>query len=141
MSSQTMNGALPPSSSDMRLTLDELWRISSLPTRVEPVNEMLRMRLSLHSTSDTVAGSPVTTLNTPAGMPARSASSASASAEYGVSLAGLTMTGQPAASAAPALRVIIASGKFQGVNIAETPTGSLIVPSAALGIWLGMVTP
>ena len=30
---------------------------------------------------------------------------------------------QPAASAGPALRVIIAAGKFQGVIAATTPTG------------------
>ena len=52
-------------------------------------------------------------------MPARSASSASASAEYGVSLAGRTTIGQPAASAAAALRVIMAEGKFQGVTAAD----------------------
>jgi hypothetical protein len=57
-------------------------------------------------------------------MPARSASSASARAEYGVSLAGRTTIGQPAARAAEALRVIIAEGKFQGVIAAVTPTGS-----------------
>ena len=54
---------------------------------------------------------PVMTENTPAGIPARSASSASASAESGVSAAGLQTKAQPAASAGPALRVIIALGK------------------------------
>ena len=66
---------------------------------------------------------PVTTLNTPAGMPASSASTPSANAVNGVALAGLTIIGQPAASAAPALRVIIAAGKFQGVMAAVTPIG------------------
>jgi hypothetical protein len=33
---------------------------------------------------------------------------------------------QPAANAAPALRVIIALGKFQGVIAATTPIGCLI---------------
>jgi len=63
-------------------------------------------------------------LNTPAGTPARAASSASASAEKGVALAGLSTMGQPAARAAAALRVIIADGKFQGVIAAQTPIGS-----------------
>ena len=57
---------------------------------------------------------PVTTLNTPGGRPARAASSASASAENGVSSAGLTTTVQPAASAGPILRAIIADGKVPG---------------------------
>ncbi len=84
---------------------------------------------------------PVTTLSTPAGMPARSASSASASAEYGVWLAGFTTIVQPAARAGPALRVIIAAGKFQGVMAAQTPTGSLMT-TMRLSAWCcGMVSP
>ena len=71
-----------------------------------------------------VAASPVTTLKTPAGKPARSASSASARAENGVSCEGWTSTVQPAASAAAALRVIMAQGKFHGVISAATPEGS-----------------
>ena len=61
-----------------------------------------------------------------------------ANAEYGVSWAGFKTTVQPAANAAAALRVIIAEGKFHGVSSAQTPTGSLIVPRCAPGIWLGM---
>ena len=57
------------------------------------------------------AAEPVTTLKTPGGIPARSASSASASAENGVCVAGFSTMVQPAASAGPALRVIIAAGK------------------------------
>jgi hypothetical protein len=43
-----------------------------------------------------------------------------------VALAGFSTIGQPAASAAPALRVIIAAGKFHGVIATHTPIGSLI---------------
>ena len=86
-----------------------------------------------------VAASPVTTLNTPAGSPARSPSSASASAENGVSEEGCATTVQPAASAAAALRVSIAVGKFHGVISATTPTGSSQSSTSALGRWL--VTP
>ena len=50
-----------------------------------------------------LAREPVMTEKTPAGMPARSASSASARAESGVSLAGLQTKAQPAASAGPGL--------------------------------------
>ena len=69
-------------------------------------------------------------------MPARSASSASASAEYGV-CAGLTTIVQPAASAGATLRVIIEYGKFHGVIAAQTPTGCLMTTmrrSAQVGI-------
>jgi len=41
-------------------------------------------------------------------------------------VAGLTTMVQPAARAGPALRVIMAAGKFQGVMAAQTPIGSLI---------------
>ena len=69
---------------------------------------------------------PVSTENTPAGMPARSARTANASADRGVWLAGRTTIGQPAAIAGAAFRVIIALGKFQGVIAAVTPIGSLV---------------
>jgi hypothetical protein len=84
---------------------------------------------------------PVTTLSTPAGMPARSASATSASAENGVWLAGLTTMVQPAASAGPALRVIIAAGKFHGVMAAVTPIGCLMTISRLSAWWPGMVSP
>ena len=76
--------------------------------------------------------------------------SANANAEKGVSGEGLMTAVQPAASAAPNLRVIIAEGKFQGVKIDlyakksvehyadigrpyTTPTGCLIVIFRILG--------
>jgi len=54
----------------------------------------------------------VTMLTTPGGMPARCASSANAAAVKGVSPGDLATTVQPAAKAAPALRVNMAAGKF-----------------------------
>ena len=44
--------------------------------------------------------------------------------ERGLGATGGSTTVQPAASAAAALRVIIAAGKFQGVTSAATPAGS-----------------
>ncbi len=64
------------------------------------------------------------TLHTPGGMPARSARTASARAENGVCEAGRITPVQPAAQPGPALRVIMAEGKFQGVMAAKTPIGS-----------------
>lgn len=49
--------------------------------------------------------------------PEKEQTSAIASAEKGVSAAGLMTAVHPAASAAPSFRVIIAEGKFHGVNI------------------------
>ena len=75
------------------------------------------------------------------GDPARFASSASASAENGVWLAGFRTMVQPAASAGPALRVIIAAGKFHGVMAAVTPMGCLITSRRLSARWPGMVSP
>ncbi|MNT20711.1 hypothetical protein D3C72_1560260 [compost metagenome] len=69
---------------------------------------------------------PVSTLKTPGGTPARSASTASARAEYGVASAGFRTMLQPAASAGAALRVTMAEGKFHGVMAAHTPIASLV---------------
>ena len=118
-----MKGALPPSSSETFFIVFAHCAIRSLPISVEPVKESLRTRASPVSTPPISRAGPVMTLMTPAGMPARCASSASASAEKGVWVAGLQTTVQPAASAGATLRVIIAAGKFQGVIAATTPTG------------------
>src|SRR5215472_17173654 len=121
-----MNGALPPSSSDSFLIVLAHCAISTLPVSVDPVNESLRTMGFEVSSAPISAADPVITLKTPLGTPARSASSASASAENGVCDAGLRTTAQPAAMAGAALRVIIASGKFHGVMQATTPMGSLV---------------
>ena len=84
-----MNGALPPSSSESFLTVSAHCAISMRPTSVEPVNDSLRTIGFALSSPPIAFESPVTTLSTPFGMPARSASSASASAESGVWLGGL----------------------------------------------------
>src|SRR5690606_2338833 len=83
----------------------------------------------------------VTMLNNPLGTPARSASTASASAESGVSAAGRPTNPQPAAMAGPHLRVIIALGKFHGVIEPTTPIGWRITVRRLSGIWPGMVSP
>ena len=140
-SSKTMKGALPPSSSETFFTVEAHWAISCLPISVEPVKETLRTMGLVVSSLPMAPESPVMTLKTPAGSPACSPSSASASAEKGVALAGLSTTVQPAARAGPALRVIMAAGKFQGVMAATTPIGSLST-RIRLSAWCcGMVSP
>ncbi len=84
---------------------------------------------------------PVITLHTPAGSPARSASTAIASAENGVWLAGRITPVQPAAQPGPALRVIIAAGKFHGVMAANTPIGSFCTMMRRPACGCGMVSP
>ena len=62
-------------------------------------------------------------MTTPAGTPASSRIGISASMVSGVSEAGFSTTGQPAASAGPILRVAIAAGKFHGVTSTAMPAG------------------
>src|SRR5271166_3735113 len=120
-SSNTMNGALPPSSSPTFFTVPAAWRMRSLPTSVEPVKPTKRTAGCSHIALPIAGASPVKRLRTPAGTPARSASSPRARAVSGVSGAGLATAVQPTASAGASLRVIIAAGKFHGVIAATTP--------------------
>ena len=116
-------------------------RIRSEPTRVEPVKEILRTVSLAMSSLPIPVGMPVTMLITPAGMPAFSASQPIASAESGVKSEGLTTTGQPAARAGATLRVIIALGKFHGVMMPTTPTGSFSTMIRRSAVGEGMVWP
>jgi hypothetical protein len=59
----------------------------------------------------------------------------------GVWLAGRRMPVQPAAQPGPALRVIIAAGKFHGVMAAKTPIGSFCTMMRRPGRCCGMVSP
>ena len=139
-----MKGALPPSSSETFFTVAAHCAISRRPTSVEPVNDSLRtigLDVSSAPISGALAAEPVTTLKTPAGKPARCASSASASAVSGVCSAGLTTTVQPAASAGATLRVIIAAGKFHGVMAAHTPIGCFSTTMRRSLVGAGMVSP
>ena len=140
-SSKTMNGALPPSSSDIFLTVPAHCRISNWPIGVDPVKVSLRTMGLAVITPPIATASPVTTLKTPGGTPARCASSASASAESGVCSAGLSTIVQPAASAGATLRVIIADGKFHGVIAAQTPTGSRVTTTWRSANGDGMTSP
>src|SRR5210317_1088981 len=140
-SSNTMNGALPPSSIEVRFTVPAHSDISCLPTSVEPVKVSLRTRGFEVISRPISAVRPVTMLITPAGTPARSASTAKAYADSGVALAGLHTTVHPAASAGAILRVSIALGKFQGVMQATTPTGCLMQTTRLSLDGCGIVSP
>src|SRR6202030_3595385 len=90
----------------------------------DPVNDTTRTRgscsIALTTGPERRDG---TTLTTPAGTPASSSTGIKASMVSGVSDAGLSTTGQPAANAGPILRVAIAAGKFHGVTSTATPAG------------------
>src|SRR6202035_2337898 len=80
-SSNTMNGALPPSSRETFLTVPAHCSISNLPISVEPVQVSLRT-VGLEVISPPISlAPPVTQEKTPFGTPARSANSHSARAE------------------------------------------------------------
>ena len=140
-SSNTMNGALPPSSIDVRFIVFAQSATSFLPTGVEPVKVSLRTTGFEVISSPISAVLPLTMLMTPAGMPARSASSANAFADSGVAFAGLQTTVQPTASAGAILRASIAFGKFQGVMQATTPTGWRMTTMRLSASGPGIVSP
>ena len=140
-SSNTMNGALPPSSMDVRFMVPAHCSTSILPTSVEPVNVSLRTMGFEVISAPISRVTPPRILITPRGTPARSASSAMASADRGVSLAGLHTTVQPAASAGAILRASMALGKFQGVMQATTPTGCLMTTMRLSSDGAGIVSP
>ena len=66
---------------------------------------------------------------------------AQASADKGVSAAGLITIVQPAASAGEAFRVIIALGKFHGVIAVTTPTGCFTVSNRRSFDVVGITSP
>ena len=119
-----MSGALPPSSIEQFTTLRAAIASSIEPTRVDPVNDNLRIapESSIASTASP-GGSGTTTCTTSSGMPHSRNMSTIASAVSGVSEAGLRTAVQPVAIVGPSLRVAIAAGKFHGVASNDGPTG------------------
>ena len=118
---------MPPNSIETFIICSDDWRINILPTSVEPVKVSFLIA-GFEQNSCPIADDffEVITENTPFGTPARSASSAIARADKGVSVAGLETNEHPAASAGATFLVIIALGKFQGVIDATTPIGCFI---------------
>ena len=103
-SSNTTNGALPPSSIDVRRTFSAHCSSSRLPTGVDPVNDSFLARPDRISGSITGPASvTVMQLTTPGGSPASARMSISASIDSGVCGAGLITLVHPAAMAGPKL--------------------------------------
>jgi hypothetical protein len=122
-SSNTMNGDLPPSSSDSFLPVPAVAMRMIRPTSVEPVNAILSTS-SCSTMSWPVRPSPVMMLTTPAGRPTSSQSSANRSAVSDVNSAGFSTTVFPMASAGAIFHASMSSGKFHGMIWPTTPTGS-----------------
>ena len=83
----------------------------------------------------------MTTLNTPFGTPASTASSASSSVEVGVTSDGLATTVLPAARAGNSFQPSRPSGVFHGVMAATTPIGSRTVYVVKFGNGAPIVWP
>ena len=85
-------------------------RITSLPERVDPVNDTLSTPGWATRYAPVVGPSPGTTLTTPGGIPTSTASSAIRSAVRGVAGSGLRTTVHPAASAGESFQPAIITG-------------------------------
>jgi hypothetical protein len=115
---------LPPSSSVTFLMVFDAIAMICVPTSVEPVNAILSTLGCWQSTLPSVPPGPVMTLMTPFGMGDSATILASASADSGVSLAGLRMTLLPMRAAIVTFQRAIVNGKFQGTMPTQTPIGS-----------------
>ena len=123
-SANTRLGDLPPSSSVTFFTVSAAVFMMCWPTSVEPVKVILSTLGCLTSASPAIEPLPGSTLNTPGGTPASSASSAIRIAVSGVSSAGLSTTVLPAASAGAVFQPTMIMGKFHGTIAPTTPSGS-----------------
>ncbi len=123
-SSRMMLADLPPSSWLTRFTVGAARLATSMPARVEPVNEIMSRSGCALIAAPTSGPSPLTRLKTPFGTPASCRISAKISAEVGVYSDGFSTMVQPAASAGATLQAIWFMGQFQGVIMPTTPTGS-----------------
>ncbi len=94
------------------------------PVAVLPVNEILARRRSSTRAAPASAPKPVTTLMTPGGKPASSASAANRRTVAEVYSEGLITMVLPVARAGASLLVVSVSGEFHGVMAPTTPRGS-----------------
>ena len=92
------------------MTVSAASRMTAAPVRVEPVTEISATSGWRASAAPASGPGPGTTLKTPGGTPASSASRPSISAVSGVSSDGLRTTALPAASAGPTFQIAIFSG-------------------------------
>ncbi len=104
-----------------------------LPTAVEPVNTSPSTSMCSANGSPASLPKPGTTLNTPAGMPASIASSASRIALSGDFSEGFSTIELPVASAGASFHAAISIGKFHGTIAPTTPSGSRVTRPSSSG--------
>ncbi|MNE50914.1 hypothetical protein D3C80_1455130 [compost metagenome] len=114
---------------------------SCLPTGVEPVSDTFFGMLEAIRCSEIAAGSPKARPITPAGTPASWKQRVMPMAVPGVSLLGLTMIEQPAASAPAIFSATLPPGKFHAANPRAGPTGSRRTVWRTLGLREGTMRP
>src|SRR6202008_2456141 len=112
-----------------------------MPTPFDPVKEIALTAGWLMISSPASDPEPSTRFRTPGGIPAASKISVMRTAVAGVIDAGLKTTVLPATRAGAIFQIGIATGKFQGVTQATTPSGCLIVYAKLSGNFEGMVSP
>src|SRR5581483_5022827 len=134
-------GFLPPSSSEQCLKLLAAVVPTMRPTSVEPVREIARTSGCSISGAPIFDPKPVTMLITPCGTPASERVRTKLSTESGVSCAGLITQVLPATIAGNNFQDGIAMGKFQGVIMAQTPSGWRTAIANLLGSSEGVVGP
>ena len=116
---------LPPSSSRIRFSVSPAADMTWRPTTELPVKLIMSIRGSVVSSLAASTPDGVTTLTTPGGISVCSSMRrASASPASGVSGEGLSTTVLPAASALFSFMTLRQCGKFHGVRIDTTPSGS-----------------
>ena len=106
----TTNGALPPSSRCTRFDVAAAVSITRRPTPLEPVKDTMSTSGCAISASPATGPVPVTTLTTPAGIPASEQASANIRAVSGVSSLGFSTIALPAAMAGRIFQAAICNG-------------------------------
>ncbi len=132
---------LPPSSRLTRFSRRAAIEAIRLPVWVLPVKLTIWVSGLATSASPTSDPGPVTRLTVPGGKPASAISSTSSVAQWGVSLEGLSTTVFPATRAGIIFQHGIAIGKFHGVTMAATPSGSRTLIAHLSGSSDGVVSP
>ncbi len=136
-----MFGDFPPSSSEIFFTVLAAFRMTDLPTSVEPVNAILSTSGLVARYAPRLLPGPDTTFITPAGAPASSTMRPSSSDVTGVYCDGFTTSVHPAHSAGATFHVSSRNGKFHGVITPTTPSGSRTVSPMASGVKLVIDSP
>jgi hypothetical protein len=118
-----MTGLWPPISSCTRFADRDAFSRIPRPVSVDPVKEIASTPSCSTIAAPTLLPAPITTLTTPAGIPALSRASIRRSPVRAASSASFSTTVLPKTRAGASFHVGIAAGKFQGVMIPITPTG------------------